>query len=298
MRFTLILLLSLLMGNVLATESVEPYPHSELLVEPAQLARAENSATNVILDARPRSNYDAGHIPGALWVDHAEWSQGFGDGEDLATWTTRLARLGLTPSSQVIVYDDASAKDAARIWWILRYWGLNDVRLLNGGWSGWLRAKAPVEQQTPPNPKITRPVLQPKAERLATKDELLSSLTGQKLQIVDARSKGEFCGTQKLSNKRAGTIPGARQLEWSDLLDQKTQRFKSPAELANLFTAAGIDLASPTVTHCQSGGRSSVMAFGLELMGAQDVSNYYRSWAEWGNADDTPVVPGNPQSAK
>jgi thiosulfate/3-mercaptopyruvate sulfurtransferase len=121
----------------------------------------------------------------------------------------------------------------------------------------------------------------------------LSSLTGQKLQIVDARSKAEFCGVDVLSNKRAGAIPGAKQLEWSDLIDKETQRFKSAAELSRLLASAGIDLIHPTVTHCQSGGRASVMAFGLELMGAKDVSNYYRSWSEWGNSADTPIAPGN-----
>jgi len=83
---------------------------------------------------------------------------------------------------------------------------------------------------------------------------------------------------------------GAKHLEWSDLLDKDTQRFKPADELRKLFKEAGIDLYEPTATHCQSGGRASVMAFGLELMGAKDVSNYYKSWAEWGNADDTLIV--------
>jgi thiosulfate/3-mercaptopyruvate sulfurtransferase len=129
-------------------------------------------------------------------------------------------------------------------------------------------------------------------KRLASKSDLLSSLTDGKLHIVDARSEAEFCGVEAMNNKRAGAIPGAKQLEWSDLIDKETQRFKSAAELSKLFATAGIDLARPTATHCQSGGRASVMAFGLELMGAKDVSNYYRSWSEWGNAGDTPVVPG------
>ena len=85
-------------------------------------------------------------------------------------------------------------------------------------------------------------------------------------------------------------MPGAKHLEWSELLDQRTQRFKPAAELRVLLADAGIDLKRRTIAHCQSGGRSSVMAFGLELMGADDVGNYYAGWAEWGNADDTPIV--------
>ena len=90
----------------------------------------------------------------------------------------------------------------------------------------------------------------------------------------------------------------ARQLEWIDLLDRETHRFKPAAELRKLFGQAGVALDRPTTTYCQSGGRASVLAFGLELMGARDVSNYYASWREWGNADDTPVVPGKPREKK
>ena len=85
-------------------------------------------------------------------------------------------------------------------------------------------------------------------------------------------------------------MPGAKHLEWSDTLDKKTGRFKTAAELRRLFRDAGIDPSRPAVTYCQSGGRASVTAFALELMGAKHVGNYYKSWSEWGNADDTPVA--------
>ena len=100
-------------------------------------------------------------------------------------------------------------------------------------------------------------------------------------QIVDARADNEYAG---------GAIPGALNLEWKNVIDTKTQRFKSAAELEQIFKKAGIDLAKPTVAHCQSGARSSVMVFAMELMGAADARNYYRSWAEWGSATDTPKV--------
>jgi thiosulfate/3-mercaptopyruvate sulfurtransferase len=146
-----------------------------------------------------------------------------------------------------------------------------------------------------PSPAATKFVAKSQADRLATKQKLLDSLKDKNLQIVDARSEGEFCGTEKSTNKRAGAIPGANHLEWIDLLDTGTQRFKTAGEIGKLFADAGIDLKAKTAAHCQSGGRASVMAFGLELMGAKDVSNYYRSWSEWGNSDDTPVTPGLPK---
>jgi thiosulfate/3-mercaptopyruvate sulfurtransferase len=189
----------------------------------------------------------------------------------------------------LVVYDDNQNKDAARIWWILRYWGVEDVRLLNGGWKGWFAARPGFGSGTPVPPTAKTFTATPIADRLATKEELLKSLGSKSVQIVDARSEAEHCGTEKLKNKRAGAIPGAKHLEWIELIDDTNGRFKSAEELEKLFAVAGIALDQPTAAHCQSGGRSAVMAFALELMGAPQVSNYYRSWSEWGNADDTPV---------
>lgn len=278
------------LGLLIVSADVTEYAKPELLVEPATLAEGGF----LVLDARPSDQYAAGHVPGALWVNAAEWAKAFDQGQDLAGWQKRLGALGLTPSSKVVIYDDNLTKDAARMWWILRYWGLNDVRLLNGGWKGWA-AQGDIETAAVPAPAPTSPELKPIADRLATKEQILASLAGHDLQVIDTRSEAEFCGDEKLKNPRGGAIPGAKHLEWDDLLDPQTGRFLPAPELADLFEKSGIDLHQPTATHCQSGGRASVMAFGMELMGAEHVSNYYRSWHEWSNATDTPVVKGEKQ---
>jgi thiosulfate/3-mercaptopyruvate sulfurtransferase len=272
----------------------DAYPKSALLMEPAALAKPETAKTVVILDAREKKKYDAGHVPAARWVDHAEWSTGFGDGTDAAGWGKRIGALGIAADTAVVVYDDAMAKDAARVWWILKYWGVKDARLLNGGWVGWQAGKYPTTKDAPAVTAAEFKVMAAPT-RLATKDELLKSLDGAKWQVVDARSEKEFCGTDTLKNKKAGAIPGAKHLEWIDLIDPPTHRFKPAGELKKLFADAGIKLDRPTATHCQGGGRAAVMAYGMELMGATDVRNYYRSWGEWGNADDTPVVKPEPK---
>lgn len=286
--------LSAILAGAATTVGGESYPRPELLVEPATLAKPETAGRFVVLDARAKAKYAQGHVPGARWVDHAAWAKAFGDGQDADGWSKRIGTLGIGSDTKVVVYDDSQSKDAARIWWILRYWGVADVRLLNGGWVGWSNGKHPTDTaDAVPTAAVFKAVAAP--ERIATKVGLLAALRDGKLQIVDARSMGEFCGLDALSNKRAGAIPGAKQLEWIDLIDKPTHRFKSPDELKKVFAAAGIELDRPTATHCQSGGRAAVMAYGLELMGALDVRNYYRSWAEWGNADDTPVVKPDPK---
>jgi thiosulfate/3-mercaptopyruvate sulfurtransferase len=263
------------------------YPRKDMLVEASELARPEVASRYRILDSRTRQKYQAGHIPGAAWVDHAAWSQAFAAGQEQEAWSRRVGTLGVDAETSVIVYDDSASREAARIWWILRYWGIKDVRLLNGGWPAWQARKGQVATEESAYPaRVTS--LRAQVDRLATKRQLLDSLKNKSLQIVDARSEREYCGTENTA-RRNGAIPGALHLEWIELLDKQSQRFKDANELSRLFQDKGIDLRHPTVTHCQSGGRAAVLDFGLELMGADNVRNYYKSWAEWGNADDTPI---------
>ena len=268
----------------------DKYARPQLLLEPSELAQPDVVQQLVILDARKKEAYDRNHIPGARWVDHETWKSALGDGTDAEGWSKRIGDLGIGPDSRVVVYGDAAATDAARVWWLLRYWGVNDARLLNGGWKAWQAGGHPTETKEPRPAKAVQFTAAARKEQLVTRDQILSSLADHSLQIVDARSTDEFCGIDLKENKRGGAIPGAKHLEWSDLIDPATSRFKSPEELRRLFDQAGIDLDKPIASHCQSGGRASVMAFGLELMGAKDSRNYYPGWSEWGNHETLPVV--------
>jgi thiosulfate/3-mercaptopyruvate sulfurtransferase len=267
------------------------YPRPNLLIEAGDLAKPGAMAKFRILDTRKIADYKESHIPSAQVVDMPAWMKQFTAGPNEGFFTTTLANLGIAPGTSVVVYGD-SMTEVARVWWILRYWGVEDARILNGGWTAWVEGKNPVQGKADPVVAPT-PIkglkLMPVEKRVATKELLLDSLKDKRLQIVDARTEGEFCGEMKMA-KRGGAIPGAVNLEWKVLVDTKTQRFKSAAEMDKIFKNAGIDLAKPVAAHCQSGGRSSVMVFALELMGAAEARNYYRSWAEWGNAEDTPVV--------
>jgi thiosulfate/3-mercaptopyruvate sulfurtransferase len=268
------------------------YARPELLIEASELRQQAATARFRILDARGKSKYLSGHVPGAVWVDQESWSRAFASGQDADHWSRRIGELAINGDTPVVVYDDGSVKDAARIWWILRYWGIPDVRLLNGGWQSWQSAGGKVATDaTRVETQVDK--LRPLADRLATKEQVLAWLADNEHQIIDTRSQAEHCGTQRTA-KRNGAIPGSIHLDWVDLLD-KDKRFKSPAELSILFQEAGIRLDRPAVTHCQSGGRAAVMAFAMELMGAKEVRNYYKSWAEWGNAEDTPIVKPQPK---
>ena len=270
------------------------YPNSNLLIEPTAIAKADVAGQFIVLDARDQKQYAEGHVPGAVWVDAAAWAKALQGRQGCRGLERRIGNLGIKADAKVVVYDNHWFNDAARIWWILRYWGVDDVRLLNGNWTTWTKTGLPIETSKPKPPSPVPFTARPRSERLATKGLVLASLKDSSLQIVNARSEGEFCGIDKLKNKRAGAIPGAKHLEWIDLIDKETQ-LQDPRTTPPALRRRGNRLDRPTATHCQSGGRAAVMAFGMELMGAGNVANYYASWGEWGNADDTPIVAGKPK---
>jgi thiosulfate/3-mercaptopyruvate sulfurtransferase len=273
-----------------AQGNAKAYPRPELLIEASELAKPEVAKKFRILDTRPLNEFKQERIPSSMNVNVSVWSKRFAAGPDAKEWEKLLGEFAIDINVPVVVQGN-DMRETARIWWILRYWGVKDARILNGGWSAWVAGKYPVERgeaATKSAVQTTSPKLIPAEQHLATKEQIKDSLKDKLFQIVDARSEGEYCGEVKTA-KRAGAIPGAVNLEWKSVLDAKTQKIKSPVELEQVFKQAGIDLAKPAVAHCQSGGRSSVIVFAMELMGATEIRNYYRSWAEWGNADDTPV---------
>jgi thiosulfate/3-mercaptopyruvate sulfurtransferase len=225
----------------------DQYPRQDLLLEPAELAKPEAAQTFLILDVRGKPAYDAGHIPGAIMTSAAEWAKEFHDGQDVEGWSKRLGSLGITPETKVVIYDDASTKDACRAWWILKFFGVKDARLLNGMWTGWKAGKHSISQES----NVPKPVAfhaQIEKDRLATKQDVLHSLESKDAQIIDARSAGEHSGKMKLA-QRGGCVPGSTNLDWVNLVDAQTQRFKSPAELKKLFEENGIDLNKPLTAH-------------------------------------------------
>jgi thiosulfate/3-mercaptopyruvate sulfurtransferase len=262
------------------------YANSTLLVEPEELAKDPTRFR--VLDVRGKAKYEDGHVPGSVATQLGRWSQALNDGRaDAAFWKKELAAVGVAPDRPVVVVSD-DIRDEARGWWLLTYAGVHDSRVLNGGWDAYTAAGGPVSKEQTAA-KAEPHDWKPATGRLATKGDLLSLLRADpKPCIVDARTAEEYSGEQQTA-KKAGHVPGAVHLEWSDLLDTKAKKFKPAAKLAKLLADRKIDVGRPCVTYCQSGGRSSVAAFGLALMGGKDVRNYYKSWSEWGNDPDTSV---------
>ncbi len=263
------------------TDATEP----SLVWSPAELKTRLSDDGLRIVDARSGDAYAEAHIPGAVHVDVADWkSQASVEGglQDSAAWAERLGAIGIGNETTVLVYGD-SMPSTARIWWTLKYVGVGDAAVLDGGWQAWL---AEMGDSTTEATNVEQADFMPEfqAQRLAQIGDVKDSLGGDGVTIVDTRSDREFSGD--------GHIPGAVHLEWSELLDDEG-RFKSPAELRELFASSGIDPESEAVTYCRSGGRASVEALALELAGYKNVKNYYCSWQEWSADPAAPVQMSN-----
>jgi thiosulfate/3-mercaptopyruvate sulfurtransferase len=292
------LMLSLVLLSPLASRAADPGEGRAWLLAFPELEKRLGEADLRILDARPKADYDKGHIPGAVWVDaKAVESMAAKPGAltDRPTWERWIGRLGIGPKTDVVVYDAKRQLDAARVWWLLNYLGVERVRLLNGNFPLWAAEKRPVTKDVPsvaPRPfKVAF-----RADRHATRDEVVSALSSKGATILDARSDGEYSGAEKRS-KRAGHVPTACHLEWNNLVDNDGRFVDEPAARAKL-AKAGVRSDEPVITHCQGGGRASVNAFVLERLGFR-TRNYYLGWSDWGNAEDTPVkVEGGAESKR
>ncbi|QDV36596.1 Thiosulfate sulfurtransferase [Tautonia plasticadhaerens] len=244
-----------------------------------------------ILDVRPRDSYDAGHIPGALWVDASAVEATAsvpGALEDPKAWGDWAAGLGLGPDTAVYVYDANRQKDAARFWWLLSYLGVEEVGLIDGGFPLWQSEGRPVSTDEPevdPRPFPVR--LRP--DRYASRSDVLDAIESGSAQVVDARSEAEHLGEEARST-RGGRVPTACHLEWATLVDEQG-RFLPEEAIRPRLEAIGLEPGRPVITHCQGGGRASVDAFVLQRLGFPS-RNYYLGWSDWGNAGETPVESG------
>jgi 3-mercaptopyruvate sulfurtransferase SseA len=218
-----------------------------MLIEPEQLQKDLGRTGLRLLDTRPQADYARGHIPGAVRVDVKDWQDlgkkpgGFHDAQ---AWGEKVGQLGLSLDSPVVVYGSALT-DTARIWWTLKYLGLKNVAILDGGWQLWNKEKRPSETSIP---SVEAVKFEPKfqADRLEEIDSLKKGFGSDAVTVVDTRSKDEFTG-KDVRGKRGGHIPGAKHLEWKELLADDG-RFKSPQQLRELFRQRGIEPDRTAVT--------------------------------------------------
>ncbi len=239
--------------------------------------------------------YEAGHIPGAVFFDLDDIAD---DESPLphmlpspVKFASKVKKLGLGSGNRIIVYDRASGSSAAaRVWWMFRAFGHDEVSLLDGGMSKWMAERRPTQDQ-PPVTRERHFMPHFEASLVRAKTQILANLDSKREIVIDARSAGRFKGVEPepWPHKKVGHIPGALNLPWPELIDPETKTFLPIEQLRAKFADAGITGDKPIVASCGSGVTACMLAFGLYLTGRKDVAIYDGSWAEWGLADDTPV---------
>lgn len=248
----------------------------------------------------PRAEYEAGHIPGALFWDldalsdrHTALPHML---PDPATFAAQVGQLGVDTGSAVVVYDGSGANlSAARAWWMFRVYGHDQVAVLDGGLDRWRAEGRPLESGSRARgPR--RFAVQYQPELVWSRDDVLRVLDSGRVQLLDARSPGRFAGTEPEPRPglRGGHLPGARSLPYTELV-APDGTVLPPAELEARFRAAGVDLDRPVVASCGSGVSACALLLGLELLGHQGHALYDGSWAEWGAGTATPVETGPPR---
>jgi len=270
------------------------YVHPEQLVETdwvAAQAAGANVANIRIVDMR-QSGYAEGHVPGAVYLSPIAIRDAKNAPTFLpaaAAFQEMMARLGISDGTRVIVYDERGGIYAARLWWILNYFGHTNVALMNGGWVKWTAER---RQTTVDTPAFAAGTFTPKPQPrwVATADDVVGAINKPGIKIVDARTTAEIEGKDLRNIKRGGFIESSIPVYWEDLLDLPQRTFKSADELKKIYEDRGILLSNEVITYCQVGMRASVDLFALHLIGYDRLRNYYGAWEEWGNRDDLPIV--------
>jgi len=279
-----------------------------MLIKADDLAEQLDKPDLVVVDCRfdllqpdaGRQAWAKGHIPGAFYADldkHLAAPKTAESGRhplpDPEQFAVVLARWGITPATLVVAYDSAGGAVAARLWWLLRWVGHEQVALLDGGYPAWLEARLPVNNGSP-QPSQGRYPVQPGAMPVISADEVQAGLADNTLTLIDARDKARFAGVAEPIDTLAGHIPGAINRPFQSNLDA-TGRFRAEADLYDSFGTLRIAAGQRVASMCGSGVTACHNLFAMEVADAhpgdqQPPALYVGSWSEWIRQAGRPIA--------
>jgi thiosulfate/3-mercaptopyruvate sulfurtransferase len=282
------------------------YAHPEVLVDTQWVADHLKDSEKVRIaevDYDRKSNYELGHIPGSVLID---WMQDVNDPVNRNVLSKQACedllqqKAGLDNDTTLILYGDFNNWFAAFAFWVFKYYGYKDVRLMNGGRKKWLVEDRPVNRDIPQYSKGNFKASDADKSIRVFLDyvkESLEKVRKDMVAMVDVRGPKEFTGEilapaeyPTEHAQRGGHIPGAKNIPWSQAINDNDGTFRSVDELKKLYESKGITPNTEVIAYCRIGERSSHTWFVLKyLLGYPNVKNYDGSWTEWGNMIANPI---------
>lgn len=247
-----------------------------------------------MIDCGSTDAYERAHIPEAVALSVDGWLKEPEGGVHVMgpeTFGHLMNNLGVSDDTTVVAYDDFTTTYAARLWWVLNYYGHSDAKVLNGWWQRWMTEDRPMTfHETEPEPGQFTP--RPDEDVICRLDYLKEHFDDPGVQVLNVLSPGFFWGEENpFGNKRVGHIPGSVNLPIEDFLtDDERGVFRPASELRAVVKRESLSQERESVVHCQAGIRTALGFFVLSLLGWDRIRAYDAAMAEWANRDDTPLT--------